>query len=453
MTPTLALSMIVKNGERDLAECLRSVLGVANEIVIADTGSTDASMKIAQEFGAKVFSVSWDNDFAKARNLSLEKVTADWVLMLDADERLDPDAANLLPALLQNRSTAGYQVTIRNYVMSLQTKIWDRPAVSNDRAFAPAHDAVAYVDHENVRLFRRDPEIFFTGRVHETVGWQILGAQRTIGTSDLKIHHMGMLRSAEERAQKLLFYRDLGRQKVQDMPENSQAHFELGVSELENFGNVEDALRSIERSCELNPKFGVAWFFAGVCQARLREFAKAAKCLERAADCGHTTSAVAELMGDVQYNLGDFDSAAAGYRRALKRTPGHPALESKLGLAEARLGNPHGGLKKMARAIANEPTNPELYDRLVAVNVWLNRLPAAAEAAEQKLKAVPSRPEDFLRAASIWAKLQDWKRAAAVLRNGMCAFPHSEALQANLNQIETHHLAGTQQEPQSVRQG
>jgi tetratricopeptide (TPR) repeat protein len=155
----------------------------------------------------------------------------------------------------------------------------------------------------------------------------------------------------------------------------------------------------------------------------------------------------------VQYNLGDFDSAAAGYRRALKRAPGHPALESKLGLAEARLGNPHGGLKKMARAIANEPTNPELYDRLVAINVWLNRLPAAAEAAEQKLKAVPSRSEDFLRAASIWAKLQDWKRAAAVLRNGMCAFPHSEALQANLNQIETHHLASTPQEPQSVRQG
>jgi tetratricopeptide (TPR) repeat protein len=452
VTPTLALSMIVKNGERDLAECLSSVRGVAHEIVIADTGSTDGSVKIAQEFGAKVFAVGWDNDFAKARNLSLAKVTADWVLMLDADERLDSDAANLLPALLGNHSTAGYQVIIRNYVMSLQTKIWDRVALPNDRAYAPAHDAVAYVDHENVRLFRRDPEIFFTGRVHETVGWQILAAKRTIGASKLKIHHMGMLRSAEERAQKLLFYRDLGRQKVQDMPENSQAHFELGVSELENFGNVEDALRSIERSCELNPKFGVAWFFAGVCHSRLGDFAKATKCLQRAVNCGHATAAVAELMGDAQYNLGDFDSAAAGYRRALRRAPGHAVLESKLGLAEVRLGNPHGGLKKMARAIANQPSNPELHDRLVAVNVWLNRLPAAAEAAEQKLKAVQSRPEDFLRAASIWAKLQDWTRAAGVLRDGICAFPHSEALQSNLNQIETHHLAVTQLEPQSVPQ-
>jgi tetratricopeptide (TPR) repeat protein len=444
MMPTLALSMIVKNGERDLPECLASVREVVTEIVIADTGSTDGSIAIAQTFGAKVFSIGWENDFAKARNFSLTQVTTDWVLMLDADERLDPRACDVLRRLLANQRAAGYQVIIRNYVMSLQTKIWDRAARPNDGLYVPARDAVAYVDHENVRLFRRCPEIFFTGRVHETVGWQILAAKRTIGSSNLKIHHMGMLRDAEERARKLLFYRDLGREKVKDMPENSQAHFELGVSELENFGNVQDALRSIVRSCDLNPKFGVAWFFAGVCHTRLGEFSNAVKCFERAEDSGHKTALVTELMGDAQYNLGDFDTSAVCYRRGLKRAPGNAVLESKLGLAEARLGNPHGGLKKIARAIVNEPTNPELYDRLVTVNVWLNHLPEAAEAAEQKLKATQSRPEDFLRAASIWAKLEDWERAAHILRDGVTVFPDSEPLRSNLCEIETRRLASAQ---------
>src|SRR5271156_4057529 len=115
-TPTLALSMIVKNAERDLPGCLASVHGVVNEIVVADTGSSDSSMEIAVRAGAKVLSIPWENDFAKARNRSLAQVHADWVLMLDADEHLDPAASSLLPALLFKKEIAGYQVPIRNYV-------------------------------------------------------------------------------------------------------------------------------------------------------------------------------------------------------------------------------------------------------------------------------------------------------------------------------------------------
>ncbi|MFY9805331.1 MAG: glycosyltransferase [Candidatus Acidiferrales bacterium] len=428
--------MIVKDGARDLPECLASVEGVAGEIVIADTGSSDGSVEIARRAGARVFSIPWENDFSKARNLSLAQSTGDWVLMLDADERLDAGAASVLPALLANENVCGYQVTIRNYVHSLQTKIWDRPAKPNDSAYGPARDCAAYVDHENVRLFRRHPEIYFTGRVHETVGWQILGAKRQIASSRLLIHHLGMLRDAEERARKLLFYRDLGREKVRDMPQNSQAHFELGVSELENFGNVHDALAAIQKACALNAQFGVAWFFAGVCHFRLGDFPSALGCFQRAERAGHPTAAVAEMAGDTQYNLGDYEEAVAGYRRGLKRDPGSATLESKLGLAEARAGNPRAGLRRIRNTIEREPANPELYDRLILVNVWLNNLAQAAEAAERKLKAAPASPEDHTRAASIWAQMKQWQKAASVLRAGIAAFPDSEQLRANLAKIE-----------------
>ena len=432
----LALSMIVKNGARDLAECLASVAGVVSEIVVADTGSTDASIEIARAAGAKVFSIPWENDFAAARNLSLAQVTADWVLMLDADERLDPQAASVLPPLLANRNLAGYQVIIRNYVNSLDTKIWDRPAKANDSGYVPARDCAGYIDHENVRLFRRDPEVYFTGRVHETVGWRIISTARKLGNSQLIVHHMGMLRDAEERARKLLFYRELGRQKVRDMPENSQAHFELGVSELENFGNLQEALAAIQRSCELNPQFGVAWFFAGVCNFKLGEFPAALACFQHAERAGHATALVAEMAGDTCYNLGDYQAAETRYRRALKREPASSALQSKLGLAEARGGNARAGLRRIHKAIESQPANPELYDRLILVEVWLNNLSGAAESAERKLQAVQPRPEDYQRAASIRARMKEWQKAADVLRKGLVAFPDSEPLQANLSSVE-----------------
>jgi len=141
--------MIVRDAGRDLVPCIESVRGIADEIVIADTGSTDDTIALACRLGARVFSIPWENDFARARNLALAEVKMDWVLSMDADERLDPDAARRLPPLLANCRARGYQVTIRNYVLSLGERIWDRPARPNDSPIAEAKHFPAYVDHEN----------------------------------------------------------------------------------------------------------------------------------------------------------------------------------------------------------------------------------------------------------------------------------------------------------------
>lgn len=435
--PTVALSMIVKNAARDLPECLASVRGGVSEIVVADTGSTDDTATIAQKAGARVISVPWENDFSKARNFPLELVTADWVLSLDADERLDPGAPVVLPGLLDRKDVDGYQVTIRNYVPTLAHKLWDRSAVPNNSEYAPARHAAAYVDHENVRLFRRDPEIRFTGRVHETVGWSILSSNRKIATARLIIHHMGMLGDPEERARKILFYLELGRQKVAEMPNNRQAHFELGVSLLENLGNTREALASFTRAHEIDPQFGLAWFFAGVCQFRMENHPAALASFRRAKSCGHSTPWLSEMAGDAQYNLGNFEDAVACYRRSLKRAPAKATIESKLGLAEIRVGRDRAGLRRIRQAIEAEPGNSELYDRLVIAEVFLNHLAQAAEAAERKLQAVEPRAEDFLRAASICGKMGQWPEAVTLIRRGLAIFPGSEPLLNTLSKIET----------------
>ena len=84
--PTLSLCMIVKDEESMLANCLKSVNGYVDEIIVVDTGSSDRTVEIAEEHGAKVFHHQWENDFSKHRNQAIGYASGDWILVLDADE-------------------------------------------------------------------------------------------------------------------------------------------------------------------------------------------------------------------------------------------------------------------------------------------------------------------------------------------------------------------------------
>ncbi len=433
--PTLALSMIVRNAERDLPLCIESVRGAVDEIVIADTGSTDNTIEIARNLGARVISIPWENDFARARNLSLAEVTTDWVLSMDADERLDPAAARRLSALLANRKARAYQVPIRNYVLSLNERIWDRPAKPNNSPIPEAKKYPAYVDHENVRLFRHIPELYFVGRVHETVGIRILETGGGLGLADFVIHHFGLAVAPQEQSRKNIYYRELSVQKVQEMPGSAQAHFELGMVET----SVESSLLCFKQACELKPDFAEAWIFAGMMHRKLDHFQEALEAFARGGRLAPTNSLVAESLGDVHYDLGDFRQAEKEYRRARKLGPARAGLDSKLGLAQIRNGRSEEGLDRLRKAIAREPGSAELHDRLITACVWLNQPRDAALAAEAKLAQTEATETDYLRAASIHAQLKDMPRAAALLKMSLSRFPKSEKLRVALAEIEPEH--------------
>src|ERR1700722_2065782 len=96
----VSLCMIVRNEADKLAACLQSAAGLMDEMIVVDTGSTDATRDVAAGCGARVVNFVWVDDFAAARNESIRHATGDWIFWLDADEQLDENARGKLRSLV-----------------------------------------------------------------------------------------------------------------------------------------------------------------------------------------------------------------------------------------------------------------------------------------------------------------------------------------------------------------
>ncbi|MEJ5350721.1 MAG: glycosyltransferase [Melioribacteraceae bacterium] len=227
---TLTLSMIVKNEEKYLKDCLESVNGVVDDIVIVDTGSTDKTLEIAKEYKAKIYHFEWINDFSAARNYALQYSSGDWILYLDADERLDPNSIKELKRLINGVSKVGYYCTVK----SVDSK--------NER-----DHAIRYV-----RLFKNSKEIKFTGKVHEQIVPSLLENKYELHHSSILINHVGYDVDKEIKEAKAKRNLEL---LLNDYNENKSAYnaFQLGQTYfvLEEYDKAEEYFNVALASKEL----------------------------------------------------------------------------------------------------------------------------------------------------------------------------------------------------------
>jgi len=433
--PSLGLSMIVKNGAETLRPCLESVRGIATQIVIGDTGSTDETVKIAHEFGATVIPVVWEDHFAKARNAALAPMTTDWVLVLDADEELDPKAKLLLPALLAAPNLGGYVITIRDYMPEKTSYFLERLGKPNTCPPERAQAALSYHDQRNIRLFRRNPDVYFYGRVHELVEYRISLLGIPYIPADILIHHYGHLRGNEVRCAKALFYRNLGQLKVKEDADNPFAWFELGLLEYKTLENPDMALSCFRQTVKLHPPFTRAWLFMAMIHLEKGQPFEALISLEQVESRPEAAGFRERLKGDAYYNLGQITQARTAYQNAVKLGEIGPLIESRLGFTEVRMGDTQAGLARLRQAVNDAPHHAELHDRLVKACLVAEDLSGAAEAAE-RFAGCLGHPKTFLRAASIRAQLKQWERSEKLLRHALQLFPGSAELQNACAEVE-----------------
>lgn len=243
----ISVCMIAKNEEAWIGECLDHLKGFATEIIVVDTGSTDRTMDIAREKGARVSQIKWENDFAKARNVSLSKATQGWILIIDPDERVSAKDLERMKALTTTKDVMAYSFNSRNYTRN--------PVVSG---FMPSKgdypseekDYPGYFESRKVRLFQNVPTIRFVGSVHELVESTIKG--KTV-ESDIPFHHYGSTPEVDAAKGKKTFYQAQGIKKVQENPKDWKSHFELGIEFLGAKQHAK-AAAELEKARNLKPR-------------------------------------------------------------------------------------------------------------------------------------------------------------------------------------------------------
>lgn len=164
---TISLCMIVKNEERILARCLDSVKDLVDEIVIVDTGSADATKRIAQTYTDRVYDFTWIDDFSAARNFAFSKATCEYIYSADADE------------VLSEENRARFQVlkeTLLPEIEIVQMKYGNQ-----------LHNGTVYNFDEEYRpkLFKRLRNFIWEEPIHE-----MIRLEPVVYDSDIVITHM-----------------------------------------------------------------------------------------------------------------------------------------------------------------------------------------------------------------------------------------------------------------------
>jgi glycosyltransferase involved in cell wall biosynthesis len=231
--PRVSLCMIVRDEEAALGACLASVADLVDEMIVVDTGSTDRTREVAARCGARVVDFAWVDDFSAARNESIRHASGDWILWLDADERLDEANRERL-----RRVVDGLKWDDAAYLMQ-QLSTTDDP-----------HGSRVAVDH--VRMFRRDPALRWEYRVHEQILIAIRRAGHELRRTDVVIIHdgyesPGLSERKRERNLSLLLRQDAER------PDDPITLYHLGQVHQRS-GRSAEALPILRRSLAMLPR-------------------------------------------------------------------------------------------------------------------------------------------------------------------------------------------------------
>ncbi|MET1172128.1 tetratricopeptide repeat-containing glycosyltransferase family 2 protein [Paenibacillus amylolyticus] len=313
----ISLCMIVKDEEELLPHCLASVQGAVDEIIVVDTGSSDRSAEIAQQYGALVVGFEWCEDFAAARNAGLERASGDWILFLDADEALDRVAREQIRSWTSVSGCDGLFLNIHNYTGTGQQGVTVNPVL---------------------RLFRNAPEHRFEGRIHEQIAAAICrrNPEAAFHVTDMVIHHYGYQTAIVERKDKVNRNVRLLQQAVEEEPNQPFHHYNLGVEYL----RVGEAERALET-------FGVArmgidpavtsyahllFKYEIRCLQHLNRWQEALDRIDAALELFPEYTDLMHHRGVCADALGDADRAEYSLREAVRMGPPPPIYHTEEGI-------------------------------------------------------------------------------------------------------------------------
>jgi tetratricopeptide (TPR) repeat protein len=354
--PRLSVCLIARNEEQFLPQCLASVRGVAAQIVLLDTGSTDRTVALAVEAGAEVHHFPWCDDFSAARNAALKHVTGDWVLVLDADEELPVESREPLRRLMEDTSAMA----------------WRLPIIDVGRE----DEGCSYVP----RLFRNAPALFYVGRVHEQVFSSIEVRRRQWGLDnrlgDAALRHYGYRPEVVQDRNKVQRNLRLLERALAELPGEPNLHMSYGL-ELARSGDREKGVVQYLKAFDLMSAQPASMVVPELRETLLTQLSSQLTALKRwddlvgllnspLAQAGGLTASLHFALGLAHLEQKQFSEAADQMRQCLAKRE-QPALapinkeihragpRHCLALCLDQLGQPEAAAQEFRRALDDDP--------------------------------------------------------------------------------------------------
>jgi tetratricopeptide (TPR) repeat protein len=376
--------MIVRDEADSLGACLASVRGFVDEMVVVDTGSEDDTVAIARAAGAVVHHLPWPGDFAAARNGALEWVSGDWVLVLDADERLRPEArAPLRQAMAQ---PDGLLITLlRQECGALQSP----------------YSSVS-------RLFRRHPAIVWSRAYHALVDDSVealLAREphwRLLHCPEPALLHDGYRPERIARGAKAGRLREAMEAELRRTPADPYTCAKLGGLEISG-GNLERGVALLQRGlarCPADAHPERYELLLHLALARTRTDPRAGEALYRQAlalplDPRLTLASRLNLAALLR-ERGEPGEAVALAREATRVAPELAHGWLHLGLSLRRAGEPAAAIVAYRQALTLEPTRAETHQNLAVALLLVGDVLGARQHFREALQLLRAqgRPED-----------------------------------------------------------
>ncbi|WP_205878975.1 glycosyltransferase [Leptolyngbya sp. BC1307] len=387
---TLSLCMIVKDEAANLPRALASVKDLADEIVVIDTGSRDDTPTIAAKAGAKVDFLTWNDDFAQARNAALKQATQDWVLVLDADETLTQAGRQLVGAIKQGQSLGQIDPNDLLLVTLLRQEIG-----ANQSPYSQVS-----------RLFRNLPALSFSRPYHESIDdsaealmaadsrWQI--AQ----FGDVAIDHTGYRVSEIAAKQKFDRAQRIMEAHLNAHPQDAYMANKLGALYTQNneWDKSLPILRTALSSGNFDPMTEYELHYhLGITHRHLAPIAGQREAAEAAYRQAIAIPIADKLKLGAYLNLGallkhknDLAGALTQYEAAARIDPTQPVTYFNLGVVHRARGYLEPALRAYEYVIALAPDYGAAYQNLAVVLFKLGRLPESKRAFEQAIALAES---------------------------------------------------------------
>ncbi|OXM85064.1 tetratricopeptide repeat-containing glycosyltransferase family 2 protein [Paenibacillus rigui] len=317
--PKISLCMIVKNEAEMLPHCLNSVRSAVEEIILVDTGSTDGTKQIAEQFGATICSVEWTGDFAFARNIGLLQAKGTWILFLDADEELEEQHVQELRNAAEHLEYEGFFLQVHNH--------------QGERK----HSRTATIN-PILRMFRNRPEYRFKGKIHEQIAQTILMAkpEAQFHILNVTIHHYGYSEQQVVRKDKIARNVALLQEALCQEPNDPFHHYNMAVEymRMQDYPSALEHLREALERCMPETSYRhLLVKYEARCLLALQRYEEAAAVCSQAIELYGDYTDLVHLLGVIQFTTGHKRQAQDTLTRAARMgaAPGHYHTEAGIG--------------------------------------------------------------------------------------------------------------------------